>query len=63
MTKRPSRTAFVAMSLLVLVVVILASPIASPVIEGYYVTRRSHLIAAGVTLQEPHVRALNTGMR
>lgn len=49
--------------LLVLLLVFVVLVLASPVIEGYYVTRRSHLIAAGVTLQEPHVRALNTGMR
>ena len=28
-----------------------------------YITRKSHLLAAGVTLQDPHIRALNTGMR
>lgn len=28
-----------------------------------FITRKSHLHAQGVTLQEPHIRALNSGMR
>ena len=32
-------------------------------LERFYITKKSHLLAAGVTLQEPHIRALNTGMR
>lgn len=31
--------------------------------ERFFITRKSHLYDAGVTLQEPHVRALNTGGR
>ena len=29
----------------------------------HYITRKSNLYDAGVTLQSPHVRALNTGGR
>jgi hypothetical protein len=49
--------------LLVVMALLCAVCIAAPIARESYITRKSHLYDAGITLQSPHVRALNTGGR
>ena len=50
-------------AIVILSLIVLVGTMMSPPVIERYITKKSHLLAAGVSLQEPHVRALNTGMR
>jgi hypothetical protein len=50
-------------ALLLAAVVAPRLPVAARARERFFITRKSHLYDAGVTLQGPQMRALMTGMR